>query len=395
MVVTGRPEGDYMNTEPIDGIQELLDQAQAADDAHHYPPLTSADTIIKGRLIKEPPAPEALITYNDSAMLTRGCVGGLVAAGGTGKTMLFLQLGIMMASAGNIGPLKAPKPLNGLLLIAEDPQDELDRRLWRINPGKFPDGLHAISVAGKVGPLMQLDNGNPERSRWYDWLRKTIENHENLDVLMIDPKSRFYGLDENNNDHCTQWIACLESLAVEFKVTILFAHHVSKAKGDELHQSMSRGGSAIADGVRWLVGLTPMNEKIAVKYGVNPRNYIEMDLVKANYVAKLPHTLFFKRDNLGVLHYSDLEMGLREEMTQQLVMLLSDETTELTRRDLKREKTGNDIAEEMKKRFPKFTRNRDMDFCIDYGIHKGWLEELVIGTKQNHKTIIRVRTVSY
>jgi replicative DNA helicase len=382
----------------------LIQQVQGADapattgdatvtDADTPPlpvPLTPAETLVSNRLREEPPLPEALITYQDGPFLTRGCVGGIVAAGGTGKSFLEIQLANMLAEGGTLGPLKATKPCTVLLLMGEDPQDELDRRLWRVCSGHFSEKLHAISVAGKTGPLMKLDGANPERSEWYIWLCRTIENHPGLGVLIMDPKSRFYGLDENNNDHCTQWIASLEAIANTYKITILFAHHVSKSSTGKLDQNMSRGGSAIADGVRWLVGLTKMDDKTADTYQVDSRAYIEMDLVKANYVPKLPSRMFFKRDQDGVLRYENLAMGRIQRLTQHLTELLATFPAELTRRDLRKEAAGNDIATAMKERDDKFNRSKEMDICIDHGIEQGHLSEVEVGNKKNKKTIIRV-----
>lgn len=357
------------------------------------PPLTPADTLIRGRLIEEPAPIDALMYCYGKPMLPRDIVGGIVAEGGAGKTYYFIQTALMMASAGTWGPLSCPVPLNVLALFAEDPQIESDRRLWRASQGEFPSGLHAISVAGKIGPLMKLDNGNPTRTEWYDWLLKTIENHKGLDVLMLDPKSRFYGLAENDNDHNTQWIVCLESLAVTYKITILFSHHVSKLRAAELTQHMSRGGSALVDSCRWVVGITGMNEKIAERYEVNHKNFIEMDLVKSNYTAKLQHPLYFERDGVGLLHPRDLRQEHLEAGTRCLVDLLSKETLEFTRRELRRDAKGKPIAEAMEEAFPRFTRSTDMDPYLDYGMQKGWLREVNVGAKQNKKTVIRVVSI--
>jgi hypothetical protein len=382
-----------MNIAMTDGINGLLNQVTEAGGPGRFPPLTPAETLVRGRLVEEPPAAEALILYHGTPMLTRGCVGGIVAAGGTGKTYIMIQTGTMMARGGKLGPLSAPKPLKVLFLPAEDPQGELDQRLWRVCHGDFPDGFYAASVSGKIGPLMQLDNGNPARSENFDWLCETIENHVGLDVLMIDPKSRFYGLDENNNDHATQWITCLEYLTIRYNITVLFSHHVSKGNGDTLHQNMSRGGSAIADGVRWLIGITPMKDATAEKYRVNPRDYIEMDLVKANYVAKLPQTLFFQRDSLGVLHYKDLGTDHLDAMTQQLAILLWEKNLEPTRRELKT-RIGDDVCVAMKELFSKFTKCKDIDSCVDNGVLKGWLEEVDAGSKRNLRRIVRVNSIA-
>jgi hypothetical protein len=354
------------------------------------PPLTPADTLIRGRLVEEPAPIDALMYCYGKPMLPKGIVGGIIAEGGAGKTYTFIQTALMMASASTWGPLSCPVPLNVLALFAEDPQIESDRRLWRASQGDFPPGLHAVSVAGKIGPLMELNNGNPARSRWYDWLCKTIENHKGLDVLMLDPKSRFYGLVENDNDHNTQWTACLESLATDYNLTILFSHHVSKQRSAEMSQHMSRGGSGLVDASRWVVGLIGMSKKTAERYDVNYKNFIEMDLVKSNYTKKLQHPLYFERDEVGLLHHRDLRQARIDAMTRNLVELLISETFELTRRELRRDAKGKPISEAMEEAFPKFIRSNEMDPCIDYGMQKGWLKDVNIGTKQNKKTIIRV-----
>lgn len=358
-----------------------------------FKPLTPADTLVRGRLIEEPAPIDALMNCYGIPMLPRGIVGGIVAEGGAGKTYLLAQIALLMARSGNWGPLFCPKPLNVLALFAEDPQRESDRRLWRASQGEFPSGLHAISVTGKIGPLMELKNGNPTRSDWFDWLCKTIENHKELDVLMLDPKSRFYGLVENDNDHNTQWTACLESLALEYKLTILFSHHVSKQRAGQMSQHMSRGGSALVDACRWVVGLTEMNEKMAEKYDVNYKNFIVFDLVKSNYTAKLQHPLYFERDGSGLLHHRNLGQERIDTMTKRLVDLLSKETSQLTKRELRREGKGKSIADSMGMIFPSFTRSKDMDLCIDHGMQKRWLEEVSSGATKTQKTIIRVVSV--
>lgn len=394
---TNREEAAERLAIMIEGAAEHDDKSddqkgKEADGQTVFKPLTPADTLIRGRLIEEPASVDAIVNCYGIPMLTRGIVGGIIAEGGAGKTYWFIQTALMMARAVTWGPMSSPDPLNVLALFAEDPQEESDRRLWRASQGDFPPGLHAVSVTGKIGPLMELNNGNPARSKWYDWLRETIENHVGLDVLMLDPKSRFYGLVENDNDHNTQWVACLESLAITYNLTILFSHHVSKQRSGEMTQHMSRGGSSLVDGCRWVVGLTGMSEKTAERYDVNYKNFIEMDLVKSNYTAKLQHPLLFEKDQVGLLHYRDLGTDRIDAMTRHLVELLTPETTpELTRRELRRDSKGKSIAEAMEGEFARFTRSKDIDACLDYGIKKGWLSEINIGAIKNKRIIIRVK----
>jgi RecA-family ATPase len=241
---------------------------------------------------------------------------------------------------------------------------------------------------------MELNNGNPSRSRWYDWLSQTIENHKGLDVLMLDPKSRFYGLVENDNDHNTQWAAGLEALAFTYKLTILFSHHVSKERSKEMSQHMSRGGSGLVDACRWVLGITGMNEKTAEKYDVDCKKFIEMDLVKSNYTAKLQHPLYFERDEVGLLHHRELGQDRISAMADKLVELLSRKTFNLTRHELNKEENGKDIYKTMKEVFPTFTRRKDTDFCLDYGLEKGWIKEKLIDSNKIKKTVFEVANVA-
>ena len=127
-------------------------------------------------------------------------------------------------------------------LAAEDGQEELDRRVFAAVQALWPNGspppeidnFIPVSVMGKIGPLMQFDGaGNPVKAPAYDWLCKTLANLPEVEVLILDPKSKFYGLDENDNGHNAAWVNCLESLIARFKITILFSHHESKAQGRE------------------------------------------------------------------------------------------------------------------------------------------------------------------
>jgi replicative DNA helicase len=232
-----------------------------------------ARTKVKDRLVAKPAPVEFVFKYHDQGLIPKGVVGVLTATGGTGKTFFLLGLSCAAAQGGGLGPIQAVRQLRTLVVIGEDNQDELDRRLWNIGKGRYPDLLHACSVYGEIGPLMRLDGSVPVRADGFYWLEETIKGHPGLELLVLDPKSRLYGLDENKADHSTQWIQSLEYLAKKYELTILFSHHTAKDNGAKISQNMSRGSSAIVDGCRWQGGLARMGESQAEKYGIkNPRD---------------------------------------------------------------------------------------------------------------------------
>jgi len=370
---------------------DMQEQEQAQE---FLPPLIPDLTRVKGRLLKEPPPLESVLNYYNESLIVRGIVGTIVAEGGTGKTYLMCQLAYAMTEGGNLGPLKAPKPLKVLLLTGEDPQAELDRRLWAIGKGVFPDNLYAVSVTGKVGPLMKLLDGNPIRSKWYFWLEETIKNHD-LDVLMFDPKSRFYGLDENSNEHNTQWVTGLEALAVKYNLTILFSHHTNKASSgnDKLESNMSRGGSALIDSCRFAIGLRRMPESTANKLDIKDyRLYIEFDVTKTNLAPKLPESLYFKQGEEGVFSHAELNKDRLEKMAKHLCELLKQDKKEYISRNLIKDSIGKNIVDQMEGNFNKFTRSKDMPPIIDYALKRGWLiEETEKGKPGQPRKILKVK----
>jgi RecA-family ATPase len=116
----------------------------------------------------------------------------------------------------------------------------------------------------KVGPLMQLDSvGNPVNAPGYDWLCRSLKNLQDVEILILDPKSKFYGLVENDNNHNAAWINCLESLVARFGITVIFTHHESKALAGSINQASSRGGTALTDGCRWVANLRTLDAKLA------------------------------------------------------------------------------------------------------------------------------------
>jgi hypothetical protein len=299
-------------------IFEVTEPALSRISSNRFPPLSSSTIPLVSDYLKiEPPPREYLF----EGVLPAGIVGGLVAVGGTGKGNLIINLGLSLATGQKAGPLKPARKFKVLYVVDEDHQDELHRRVHAAGRVLWPDGspppeannFIPISVMGKnLGPLMQLDaTGNPANAPAFDWLSRTLENLQDVEVLIIDPKSKFYGLVENDNAHNAAWINCLESLIARFKITILFSHHESKARAGSMDQASSRGGSALTDGCRWVANIKTMDPKTAEKFQVaDPHNYVVMDVTKSNYAAKLPAPIYFRRGAGGALTHVELGFAL-------------------------------------------------------------------------------------
>ena len=384
---------DFNDLAAVGGIdlvkQQILSWSSPAKN--QIQPLEPASTKVDNWLKKRPKPTEFIFKLNDQGLIPRGVVGVLAAESGCGKTFFLLSLAMAGADGGNFGPINAPKKLSTLIVLCEDDQEMMGRRLWDIGKGKFPEKLHAASVYGQIGPLMRLDGNNPVLADMWYWLDETIERHNGLDLLIIDPKSRFYGLDENNNDHATQWITALERLSKKHGITIIFSSHTSKGNAKEITQGMVRGGGGIVDGCRWQAGMIRMDEETAKRFCIdNPREYVLFDAPKSNYAADLPSAICFKRGEGGVLEYCEPRCEIRDKMGEALVDLLSNDPVSYSRTDLVRLPLGRGVASDMKDRFPGFTRSKDMDKVIDRMIQQGKLFEKqeLDGSNSRPKTTI-------
>ena len=69
---------------------------------------------------------------------------------------------------------------------------------------------NALIVCGWRASLMQ-NTAVPEPTVAFEWLYETVKRHQPR-LVIIDPKSQFFGLDENSNDMTARWYAAIGGL---------------------------------------------------------------------------------------------------------------------------------------------------------------------------------------
>jgi hypothetical protein len=370
------------------------------NEPEYFPPLTCHEITPTSEFIKNPPPNRKYLFKN---LLPSGIVAGVISAGGVGKGYLLHLLGLSLATGLKVGPLEPTKKFKVLHLAAEDDQDELKRRtistMKEVWPGEAPpevDHFIPISVFGKLGPLMQLDMAkNPVNAPAYDWLCRTLENLNDIEVVILDPKSMFYGLAENDNDHNTAWIKCLASIAKLFKVTIIFAHHESKARVGTQDQASSRGGGSLTDGCRWVANIRIMDINTAKKFRISDSyKFIELCITKSNYAPKLPEPVYFRRGVGGALCHVNLAAERVQGIARKLVELLAAEAESISRNDLIYEEKGKAISEKLKEVVSGFSRVKDINRAVDHAMEAGWLTETPqTGKKGRSKSILQVTEI--
>jgi putative DNA primase/helicase len=378
---------DFNDLAKLEGLNAVTIQLGQIGKKIVFPPLSQEATKLKGRVQQRPKPKEFLWNCWGNGFLPKGVVGVIAATGGTGKTFVLLALGLMTAAGKAFGPIESIKPCKTLIICGEDDQEEVERRLWDVSNGDFPDLLHAASVYGSVGPLMELEGNKPIRATGFHWLEETIQKHPGMELLIFDPKSRFYGLDENNNDHATQWIQSLEYLSKEYNLTILFSAHTSDANSGQISQKMNRGASALVDGCRWQAGLVRLDQKTADHYGIeNPRGYIALDTPKNNYAADAGKPLYFRRGENGQLEYCNLKEDGDKAKCEKILELVAADPTFYTRYELLRDK---DFFTDMKDVFKKIKKD-EMKPLVDRLIDEKKLVEEAVKTDGRTRNIISV-----
>lgn len=247
----------------------------------------------------------------DTLPLSCPCL--IAAAGGTGKGMLELELGLIVAS-GDTPPAMGGELWLGsevtergsaVLLLAEDSRDAVHERLEVLDP----DGTRRAACDGRLtivplpnagGPMMlvaQESYGKFGTTPAYDSVRRQLRRIRNLKLVVIDPMASFVGVDINKDPQAGQFVqGVLAALAEETGATVMVAHHMSKIgvkdgriDADNARDAI-RGTTALVDGVRLALAIWPAPDSTAkearkVCGSIPSRSVFEAAVVKSNAPA--------------------------------------------------------------------------------------------------------------
>jgi hypothetical protein len=293
---------------PIDKVEETVESMERTHARNHpagakptgpITPLFDLQLARIGPMLSSQP-PQRRWLLRD--FLPYGKVGAIVAPGGTGKSQLALQLGFSVATAEKFaGTWDVDEQGSALLLFAEDDTEEIHVRLRRItqsiatfDPAMAKLAESRLFVRSLVGENNLMTDGKTktgvEATDFVPRLLEVTKQISDLKLIVIDPASRFRGGEENSAEDTTRFIEQVERLCQATGATVLVLHHANKRSQTEgtQDQGSSRGSSAFADGVRWLMTLSTMTKAQAQSYAipdVDRRKYLIASLAKSNYGA--------------------------------------------------------------------------------------------------------------
>ena len=191
------------------------------------------------------------------SLVPQGYVTDLTADGGTGKSLLALQLAVARASGKKWLGLPT-QPGATIYLAAEDDVDELHRRLADIcrETGTSLDALdnfHILPLFGEDARLAGLTGKEFQATALYNHLHGLIASVQ-AGLIIIDTRADTFGGDEVNRAQVMQFVSLLKKMANDHDATVLLISHPSRA-GQALGDGQS-GSTAWGNAVRSRIYLT-------------------------------------------------------------------------------------------------------------------------------------------
>lgn len=242
--------------------------------------------------------------------LVRGTVGAIVSPGGTGKSMLAMEIAILVASGIDLSGVAGGKEVKTgkvVFLAAEDPEAALLQRLHSIGKLLNSEERQAVAANLIIEPLIgKLPNVMDKK--WFDAIKRVSEGSR---LLVLDTLRRFHISEENDSGEMSQVVGQMEAIAAPNNLALVFAHHTSKASamgGQGDMQQASRGSSVLVDNIRWQMYLASMTEKEAQKMGVEEARrgfFVRTGVSKQNYGSPMPEHWMLRIEG-GVLKPAEL-----------------------------------------------------------------------------------------
>lgn len=234
-----------------------------------------------------------------------GTVGGLAAAGSTGKSFYALEAAMGVASArANSALLKLGIGRHGkaVILNAKDPEVVIVRRLHAIGAYLDEEARREVAANLVIEPLMGRRCNLQERQ----WLDAVMHGASKARLVVLNTISLWHRGIENDSGEMAGVLSLLDHVANETGASVLFLHHVAHGlplDERECNQDATRGAAAIANNTRWQGLLQTMTEEEALGFGVAPearRQYVAFGGNKENY-GQHSVDAWLKRHEGGVL----------------------------------------------------------------------------------------------
>jgi hypothetical protein len=225
-------------------------------------------------------------------LLLRRNLSILVAPPGSGKSLLTLQMGLMMSTGMVWGGWRPRRPCKVLIINSEDDTDEMRRRLYaaygEMNITTLDEVRQRLAIAEAPGDIVIAKADGRTKTvlaqPMVDRLIKTVKEY-GFDVLIVDPFAETFDGDENSNSEL-KWAAVLwRRIARETGAAVMLVHHTRKFGAEAGNMDSARGGSALVGVARIVSTLFAMTREEAAIYDIEEEErhkFLRFDDAKAN-----------------------------------------------------------------------------------------------------------------
>lgn len=267
----------------------------------------------------------------DRILMARGIV--ITGVGGSSKTRLLYHLG----AGAVIGRLPWDWEIStrgrSVLVLTEDVFEDLHRTIHflclslEVSPEekrKIHNSIIAYPLAGNdVRLLSKTKSGSVEKNDLFNSFVNKIKSLGDVAFIGLDPALSLTDGDELDQGHQRALGKMADDLAVQTGAVCALVTHATKGSlsKDELTSHNSRGGGAITDAVRAEYVMRTMTGKEAVDAQIKDREerfrHVQLVGTKGNLLPPSAYVpVWLRRDNYGMLHQADIEIGETAEPTK-------------------------------------------------------------------------------
>jgi hypothetical protein len=199
-----------------------------------------------------------------------------VSPGGLGKTSASIAEGLAMVSGRALLGIKPPKRLRTWIFNAEDPRDEMERRImaacihYKLKPADLEG--HLFLDSGREQELVVAIEDKKAGVRIQQPIvEAVVEQIERygIDVMIVDPFVSTHGVNENDNGAIDKVAKLWAQIADYTNCSIDIVHHLRKVADREATVEDARGAVSLIGAARSVRVLNRMSEEQAIEAGIN------------------------------------------------------------------------------------------------------------------------------
>lgn len=199
-----------------------------------------------------------------------------VSPGGLGKTSASIAEGLAMVSGRALLGIKPPKRLRTWIFNAEDPRDEMERRImaacihYNLKPADLEG--HLFLDSGREQELVVAIEDKKAGVRIQQPIvEAVVEQIERygIDVMIVDPFVSTHGVNENDNGAIDKVAKLWAQIADYTNCSIDIVHHLRKVADREATVEDARGAVSLIGAARSVRVLNRMSEEQAGEAGID------------------------------------------------------------------------------------------------------------------------------